>query len=58
MSLGEQGVLAALLLVLVLVLAVVLASARQIDADRRQGRDAEPSVRLRDVEFDDSDLYR
>jgi len=59
MSVVEQGFLAALLLVLLLVLTVVLASARQIDAERRNGRDDElPPVRLRDVDLDDIDLYR
>ena len=52
MSVVHQGILAALLLGLVVVLAVLLASANQIDAERRGDR------KRREVEIDDPDLFR
>lgn len=52
MSVGQQGILAALLLALVLVLAVVLASARQVDSERRGEGKRSP------LEIDDPDLFR
>lgn len=61
MSVAEQGVLAGLLLGLVVVLTILLASARQVDAERRRDgtrKGDSPAARLRDVDFDESDLYR
>lgn len=62
MSVAEQGVLAGLLLGLVVVLTILLASARQVDAERRREgstRNSQaPAARLRDVDFDESEFYR
>lgn len=61
MSVSEQVVLAGLLLMLVVMLTILLASAREVDAERRRDgtRNSEsPAVRLRDIDYDESDLYR
>jgi hypothetical protein len=61
MSVAGQVVLAGLLVLLVVVLAILLASAREVDTERRRDgtRTGEsPAARLRDVDYDESDLYR